>query len=147
MADNARRDLRAEGVRALDGVRASLALGSQRRSDLTLAEVLAAPEAVVPRDGAASTASRIALHVSVPREAVVEMITGADGTPPGPPREVRTAAGPLTVAVLSGLGDPDASPAAGPAFLRAPDTTIFVPEGWSVRFTPQGYGILGKEPQ
>ena len=34
---------------------------------------------------------------------------------------------------------------AGPAFLQAPDTTIFVPGDWSVTFTPQGYGILSQE--
>jgi hypothetical protein len=53
-----------------------------------------------------------------------------------------TAEGSLAVPILDGLGEPDAQSAAGPAFLRAPDTTIFVPAGWSVTFTPQGYGIL-----
>jgi hypothetical protein len=132
-------------MRDLDRVRAWVTFDSERREGLTLAEVLAAPEALVPRDGGASVAARVALHVSVPRDAVVEMITGPDGSEADRSREVLTAAGPLTVPVLSGLGDPAASPTRGPAFLRAPDTTIFVPDGWSVSFTPQGYGILSRE--
>jgi N-methylhydantoinase A/oxoprolinase/acetone carboxylase beta subunit len=145
LADNARRDLRAEGVRALDVVEASLQLGSERRDGLTLASVLGAPEAVVAHNGGVSPAVRLALRVSVPREAVVDMITGAAGGEAATTREVLTAEGSLTVQVLSGLGDPAAAPAGGPAFLRAPDTTIYVPPGWSVTFTSQGYGILSRE--
>jgi hypothetical protein len=73
------------------------------------------------------------------------MITGAEGGEAATAREVLTTDGSLAVPVLSGLGDPAAVPARGPAFLRAPDTTIFVPLGWSVTFTPQGYGILSRE--
>jgi N-methylhydantoinase A/acetophenone carboxylase len=148
LADNARRDLRAEGVNDLDGVRASLALGSDLRDDLTLKWVLDAPEAAVPRNGAASTAVRVALRVSVPRDTAVEMITGAtagEGGHAGRSREVLTADGAITAPVIPGLGDPESAPAAGPAFLSAPDTTIFVPPGWSVTFTSQGYGILSRE--
>ncbi len=145
LADNARRDLRAEGVHDLDSVQASLRLGSERRDGLTLAGVLGASDAAAPHNGAASGAVRIALHVSVAREAEVEMITGGASAPIGPPREVTTEAGPLAVPIVAGLGDPAASPVPGPAFLRAPDTTIFVPSDWSVTFTPQGYGILSRE--
>jgi N-methylhydantoinase A/oxoprolinase/acetone carboxylase beta subunit len=107
--------------------------------------VLGAPESVVAHNGGVSPAVRLALRVSVPREAVVDMITGAAGGEAATTREVLTAEGSLTVPVLSGLGDPAAAPAGGPAFLRAPDTTIFVPPGWSVTFTSQGYGILSRE--
>jgi hypothetical protein len=131
-------------VRDLAGVQASLALGSERRDGLTLADVLRAPEALVPRDGATALAGRIALNVSVPRDAVVDMIAAGDDEPASPARSVLTADGPLMVPVVAGLGDPAASGASGPAFLRAPDTTIFVPAGWSVTFTPQGYGILNR---
>jgi hypothetical protein len=62
-----------------------------------------------------------------------------------PEREIVTAAGPVRVPVLRGLGDPTAAPVSGPAFLDAPDTTIFVPGDWSVTFTEHGYGILSKE--
>jgi hypothetical protein len=60
---------------------------------------------------------------------------------------VFTPEGEIAVPVLGGLGDPSAAPVPGPAFLRAPDTTIFVPSDWSVTFTPQGYGILSQEDQ
>jgi N-methylhydantoinase A len=150
LADNARRDLRAEGVRALDRVQASLALGSERRDGLTLARLLDAPDANVTRNAGVTVVVRVALNVSVPRDAVVEMITRSRGTPgSGEPRhrEVLTAEGRLSVPAVAGLGDPDATPLPGPAFLRAPDTTIFVPGDWSVTFTRQGYGILSKRPQ
>jgi N-methylhydantoinase A/acetophenone carboxylase len=144
LADNARRDLRAEGVHDLEGVRASLSFGSERRAEETLAGVLSAPDAAGPRNGAAPVALNVALRVSVPREAPVEMITGdADGKAGGS-REVLTAQGRLTATVALGLGDPSAAPVTGPAFLRAPDTTIFVPPGWTVAFTAQGYGILNR---
>jgi N-methylhydantoinase A/acetophenone carboxylase len=145
LADSARRDLRAEGVHTLDEVEASLEVGSVRREGLTLAGLLSAPDAAALRNGAASVAVRVALHVSVPREAPVEMITGAAGVETGRSREVVTAQGRLTAMVAPGLGDPGASAVTGPIFLSAPDTTIFVPPGWSVRFTPQGYGILSQE--
>jgi N-methylhydantoinase A/oxoprolinase/acetone carboxylase beta subunit len=146
LADNARRDLRAEGVWALDGVRASLSFGSEEREDLTLDRLLDVPEALVARNGGLSVAVRVALNVSVPREAVVEMITRADaGTERNGEREVLTGDGAVSVPVIEGLGDPAAAPVSGPAFLRAPDTTIFVPSDWSATFTRQGYGILSKE--
>jgi N-methylhydantoinase A len=146
LADSARRDLRAEGVHALDEVEASLQYGSERHGRLSLAGLLSAPEAVVGRNGGVSHAVRLALHVSVPREAPVEMITRDAGGEAGGSREVLTAEGRLTATVALGLGDPGAAPVTGPAFLRAPDTTIFVPPGWSVTFTPQGYGILNRGP-
>lgn len=145
LADNARRDLRTEGVHDLEDVRASLSLGSERRDDLTLAGVLSTPDIATSLGGTASVALRVALHVSVPRETPVEMITGAAGGEAGGSREVLTAQGRLTATVAAGLGDPGAAPVTGPAFLRAPDTTIFVPPGWSAAFTPQGYGILSPE--
>jgi N-methylhydantoinase A/acetophenone carboxylase len=145
LADNARRDLRAEGVHDLEDVQASLSLGSERRDDLTLAGVLRAPDVATPSNGTASVALRVALHVSVPRDAPVEMITGEARGEAGGSREIVTAQGRLTATVATGLGDPGAAPVTGPAFLRAPDTTIFVPPGWSATFTPQGYGILSPE--
>jgi N-methylhydantoinase A len=149
LADNARRDLRAEGVRGLDRVNAMLALGPDRRENLTLADLLDAPEAFAPADRGAPAAARIALDVSVPHEVAVEMITaqGRRAGATGGERRVFTCAGEIGVPVLGGLGDPSAAPVPGPAFLQAPDTTIFVPAGWSVTFTPQGYGILSQEDE
>lgn len=147
LADNARRDLRAEGVRALDGVHASLVLGPDRRENLTLADLLDAPNAFAPADHHAWVALRVALDVSVPHEVAVEMITDQDASaaPARGERRVLTPEGAVAVPVLGGLGDPSAAPVPGPAFLQAPDTTIFVPSDWSVTFTRQGYGILSQE--
>jgi N-methylhydantoinase A len=145
LLDNARRDLRAEGVHALDRVRATIAVGSSRRDDLTLAALLDEPEVMASRDGGASTAVRVALGVSVDRDVVVDMNTGSQPRTAPQEREVLTPDGILHMPVVNSLGEPDAEPVSGPAFLRAPDTTIFVPGGWSVTFTIEGYGILSKE--
>jgi N-methylhydantoinase A len=145
LADSARRDLRAEGVHALDDVQASLQVGSVCREGLTLAGVLSAPDAATPRNGGASLAVRVALHVTVPRETPVEMITREAGEDSGRSREILTAEGRVSARVAGGLGDPGAPAVRGPVFLSAPDTTIFVPADWSVTFTPHGYGILSRE--
>jgi N-methylhydantoinase A/oxoprolinase/acetone carboxylase beta subunit len=60
----------------------------------------------------------------------------------GGERTIVTADGPLPVPVVAGLGRANAPEASGPAFLQAPDTTIFVPPGWTVAFTDQGYGVM-----
>jgi N-methylhydantoinase A/acetophenone carboxylase len=150
LADNARRDLRAEGVRALERVDATLTLGADRAQTLTLAELLGAQETLAPADHRPSVALRVGLDVSVPHEVAVEMITAEDRSASatrGQARRVLSAEGAITVPVHGGLGDPGAAPVRGPAFLQAPDTTIFVPGDWSVTFTPQGYGILSQEDQ
>jgi N-methylhydantoinase A/oxoprolinase/acetone carboxylase beta subunit len=87
------------------------------------------------------------LRVSVPRSTVVEMHTTDEAAaPPGTQRVVTTADGPRQVPIANGLGDHGAAAIDGPVFLNAPDTTIFVPAGWSVSFTEHGYGILDREP-
>jgi N-methylhydantoinase A/oxoprolinase/acetone carboxylase beta subunit len=145
LADNARRDLRAEGVRELDEVRASLRIGSAEPLELSLASLIDRPPDVAGVTGAAAVGCR--LHVSVPRSTVVEMHTADEAAAPlGTQRVVITADGPLQVPVANGLGDRGAAAIDGPVFLNAPDTTIFVPAGWSVAFTEQGYGILDREP-
>jgi N-methylhydantoinase A/acetophenone carboxylase len=126
LADNARRDLRSEGITDLAAVRAEWDGGSG-----TLRELIDRPPAV--------PAGRCRLRVSVPREVRLDVV-GGESRPRT--RTVITAAGPLDVPVVGGLGRPGAAPAQGPAFLEAPDTTIFVPAGWSVRFIEQGYGVL-----
>lgn len=144
-ADNARRDLRSEGVRDLPNVQASVQVdaGDERQTDL--AALLRDPAAAI--DGASSTASRrhCRLRVSVPHIPSVEMLTGGESEPSRPAREVIISGGTATVPTVSGLGIPGAGAAAGPAFLQAPDTTIFVPGGWSITFSREGYGILAQE--
>jgi hypothetical protein len=46
--------------------------------------------------------------------------------------------------MADGLGRPHAPPVTGPAFLAAPDTTVFVPAGWTAEFNSLGYGLLRK---
>jgi N-methylhydantoinase A len=150
LADNARRDLRAEGVRTLAQVNATLTFGADRARTLTLADLLQAPEAFARADQGAPVAVRVGLDVSVPHEVAVEMITAenqSNSATPGRERRVLSTEGAIAVPVHAGLGDPNAAPVPGPAFLQAPDTTIFVPGDWSVTFTPQGYGILSQEDQ
>jgi N-methylhydantoinase A/oxoprolinase/acetone carboxylase beta subunit len=60
-------------------------------------------------------------------------------------RVITTADGPLQVPIVNGLGYRGAAAIAGPVFLNAPDTTIFVPSSWSVTFTDEGYGVLERE--
>jgi len=123
LADRARRDLRAEGVTELERVEAEWDGGAA-----SLRDVIDRPPP-----------GRGRLRVSVPREVRLDVVT-AQSEPHT--RTVLTAGGSLEVPVVGGLGRPDSPPAEGPAFLEAPDTTIFVPAGWSVRFTEQGYGVL-----
>jgi N-methylhydantoinase A len=145
LADNARRDLRAEGVRDLGTVRASVRVGTREAPAQSLAALLEAPEALSGVDGRPSAALRCRLRVSVPHEANVRMITAPGPGARSPEREIVTGGGPVRVPVVQGLGDPAAAPVTGPVFLDAPDTTIFVPDDWSVTFTEHGYGILSKE--
>ena len=148
LADNARRDLRAEGVHELDGVHASLVRGSERRDGLTLAGVLSAPEAMVAGDGRrAPVAVRVALRVSVPRRGRGRhdhRRRRGVGARAAPVRSSR-GDGPVTVPVLAGLGDPAAPPVRGPglsATRRIRRSSC--PVSWSVTFTRQGYGILSR---
>ena len=57
-------------------------------------------------------------------------------------RRVRFADGITDVPVSGGLGRPGAPDVAGPAFLAARDTTVFVPAGWTAEFDTFGFGIV-----
>jgi N-methylhydantoinase A/oxoprolinase/acetone carboxylase beta subunit len=83
------------------------------------------------------------LEVSMPREVRLDVL-GADTASAGA-RRVVSADGTIDVPVVPGLGQAGAPGVDGPAFLEAPDTTIFVPAGWSARFTEHGYGVLTDE--
>jgi hypothetical protein len=109
---------------------------------LTLAALLDDPAVSGPGD----EATHLRLDVTVAQAPRLEMITAGDDAAAGcAPREVHAAAAGATVATIAGLGAPGSPGAAGPVFLAAPDTTIFVPAGWGVTFTAQGYGIIAKE--
>ena len=93
LADNARRDLRAEGVRDLDGVRASLAVGSERRDGADAGRACSSAPRRWSRATAPPRRRRVALHVSVPRDAVCRDDRRARDRGPGRPRAVLTARG------------------------------------------------------
>ena len=126
-------------------MRAILDIDERGPRETDLASLLRDSGATTGGGPAAITARRCGLRVSVPHNPSVEMLTGEDGHAERQVREVTTDSGRLAVPTVSGLGVPDSAPAAGPVFLQAPDTTIFVPGGWSVSFSRQGYGILVKE--
>lgn len=140
LADNARRDLRAEGVTELSAVQAAVRADDGDPVPTTLARLLSDPPPL-PGD-----TRRCRLRVTVPNRPSVDMIAAAHGSHDGrPPRPVTTAEGVIEVPTVTGLGLAGAPPAHGPAFLHAPDSTIFVPAGWSITFSRQGYGILVRE--
>ncbi len=134
LADGARRDLRAEGVIDPHAVQAQLAIGDGPPAASTLAALLDGGNA----DGAAGIAT---LAVTVDRERDLAMLAG-EPLSGGGERTIVTTDGPLPVPLVGGLGRADAPEASGPAFLQAPDTTIFVPPGWTVAFTEHGYGVM-----
>ena len=140
MADNARRDLRSEGITELERVAATVTANGAPEAAATLRDLLERPPAT---NGGAPvhTATRVRLDVSVPREVRIDMFVAEDAAD-GRTREIVTDGGRLTVPIVGTLGTAEASPVEGPAFLEAPDTTIFVPAGWSVEFTQHGYGVL-----
>ena len=140
LGDNARRDLRAEGITALERVEATVTAGGAAEPVTTLGELLDRPQGAA-HGATLDEAIRVRLDVSVPRDARIEMLA-ADDAGERRTREILDDDGRLSVPVIGGLGTAAAAPAEGPAFLEAPDTTIFVPAGWSVSFTEQGYGVL-----
>ncbi len=138
LADDARRDLRAEGITELERVEAKVTAGAEAEPATTLRALLERPQAA---GAPVEEAARVRLDVSVPRDARIAMLTAEDAGDERT-REILTEEGRRSVPVIGGLGTGDAAAAEGPAFLEAPDTTIFAPAGWSVSFTEQGYGVL-----
>jgi N-methylhydantoinase A len=149
LVDRARRDLRAEGVAAAGELTASVSLhdfgGRQAASVLPFAQLADDPAAAaVALPGA--DRGRLAMTI---RTAGVPLLRAAaqpqSGPQPRPGRRVRFAGGTEDVPVSGGLGCPHAPPVAGPAFLAAPDTTVFVPAGWTAEFNSLGYGLLRRK--
>ncbi len=145
LADNARRDLRAEGVTDLERVGAKLQIGAGEPRQTSLAELLSRARASLGLAGAAGEPIRCRLAVTVAHDPVVEMIVADASAVGARTREVHTNDGPVSIPIVAGLGVAGGEGVAGPAFLEAPDTTILVPAGWSATFTRQGYGILVRD--
>jgi N-methylhydantoinase A len=141
LADNARRDLRSEGIRDTGRVQASLAGDGLERQATTLSALLDGGAGPPAGTDASERPRRLRLEVSVPREVDLQVRVD-EALEPGRTRAVRTATGEVTAGLVPGLGRRGAEPVAGPVFLEATDTTIFAPAGWSARFTDLGYGVL-----
>ena len=163
MLDRAVRDMRAEGVPAGTDVAAAVTLSDfagQRASAAgsfpgLLGDPASAGVALPGPGGRGQLSLRItAVRDPLLRPARAELagaeLAGAepDGPEPdgaGATRKVRFADGVRDVPVAAGLGRPGAPPVAGPAFLAAPDTTVFVPDGWTAEFGALGYGIVRRQ--
>ncbi len=145
LAENARRDLRAEGVTDLERVSAKLQIGAGEPRQGSLARLLSDPGADLLAARSVAEPTRCRLAVAVAHEPVVEMIMDPGAPTAARSRRVQTGDATVSVPVLDGLGVAGADAVAGPAFLEAPDTTILVPTGWSATFTRHGYGILVKD--
>jgi N-methylhydantoinase A len=149
VTDRARRDLRAEGVPAAGEVTATVTLhdfaGRQAASVLPFQQLAGDPAAAVV---ALPWTGRGRLAVTIRTAGAPLLRAGSQahaGPAPRPARRVRFADGAREVRVSDGLGRPHAPPVAGPAFLAAPDTTVFVPEGWTAEFNSLGYGLLRRQ--
>jgi N-methylhydantoinase A/oxoprolinase/acetone carboxylase beta subunit len=149
VTDRARRDLRAEGVTDAGEVTATVTLhdfaGRQAASVLPFPQLAGDPAAAAV---ALPWAGRGRLAVTIRTAGITLLRAGSQaqaGLGPRPARRVRFADGVREVPVSDALGRPHAPPVAGPAFLAAPDTTVFVPEGWTAEFNSLGYGVLRRQ--
>jgi len=144
--DRAARDMRAEGVPGDAGLLATVTLHdfAGRQASVTepvagLARGAAAAAVVLAPGGRGRLAVTIAAAGSPP---LAEAVTAAPAPAVTGQRQIRLAGGSTDVPVSAGLGTPHAPPVTGPAFLAAPDTTVFLPAGWSAEFNSLGYGML-----
>lgn len=144
LADNARRDLRAEGFADLSSVTASVSAGGERRQTIPLSDLIADPLGPAAYETPLPEPLRIRLAVEAPRAARVEMLAAEEAAAEGE-RQVTTEKGVREVPLVAGLGSGRTDSLPGPAFVQAPDTTIFCPAGWSVEYTEHGYGLLTRE--
>lgn len=147
MLDRAARDMRAEGVLSQAALTAAVTL-----SDFTGQEsVMAGPFPDLLRDPAGAGVGLPASSGRGRLSACITAVSRPSLRPAGPggtvtgTRKVRFADGVIEVPVASGLGCPGEPPVAGPAFLDAPDTTVFVPAGWTAEFGALGYGIVRRQ--
>ena len=145
LAMSAARDLRAEGVADLSAVRAVIRAGkaggeAEVAGACSLADLLDGGSVQV--DSIAGQRIELWVEVERPQELAVRMSAEAIAEPST--RAIITEDGRVDYPILSGLGQPGATPIVGPAFLAARDTTILVPEGWHCSFTDLGYGMIRK---
>jgi len=145
--DRAGRDMRSERVESAADVIATITLqdfsGARRSVTRRWDDLVANPELELTLASSGPGRLSVSLRVATePDLGVAQQQVPGDNAAPS--RSVRFADGIRKLAVSPGLGHPHAADVAGPAFLSARDTTIFVPAGWTTTFNDLGYGILGK---
>ncbi len=151
LADRAQRDLRTEGVRADEDLEILVRItghdgsASVEAGTGTLSALADAAAELARRLGNSGSSSTLLLSVLVPRgrDLAVSFSTGAAAQATS--RTIETTSGRCDVPIVEGLGRPSAGGQAGPCFLAAPDTTVYVPAGWAAEFDRHGYGILRKK--
>ena len=151
LADRAQRDLRTEGVRAdehveilvrIDGLDGTAKIESGTGILSALADAAAGISARLSHSGLRST---LLLSVVVPRERDLAVNFSASEPFGVKSRSIATQVGLKDVPIVEGLGRPLAEGQPGPCFLAAPDTTVYVPLGWTAEFDRHGYGILRRK--
>ncbi|HUY49448.1 MAG TPA: hydantoinase/oxoprolinase family protein [Streptosporangiaceae bacterium] len=147
--DRAARDMRAEGVQVGSRVVAEVTLsdftGQQASAAGSFQDLLSAPATagvVLPGPG---SRGRLSLSITAVSDVPLRPVELGRDAQLGATRKVRFADGVRDVPVSGGLGHPGAPPVPGPAFLAAPDTTVFVPAGWTAEFGALGYGIVRRQ--
>jgi N-methylhydantoinase A len=145
--DRAARDMRAECVPADADLLATVTLHdfAGRQASVTepaagLARDPAVAAILLPAPGGRGRLAVTIATAGIPLREAAAAAPAVTGQ-----RQIRLADGLADVPVSAGLGTPHAPPVTGPAFLAAPDTTVFLPAGWSAGFNSLGYGMLRRQ--
>ena len=148
MLDRAARDMRAEGVPVKAGLTAAVTLsdfaGQQATTAGSFPDLLHDPAGAGVRLPAGGR-GRLNVRITAVNDAPLHPAGAGPGAPVTGTRKIRFADGVIQVPLASGLGCPGAPPVTGPAFLAAPDTTVFVPAGWTAEFGSLGYAIVRRQ--
>ncbi|MBJ3778509.1 hydantoinase/oxoprolinase family protein [Acuticoccus mangrovi] len=139
----AERDLRAEGITDLAAVKASVSVSSTDGVETEIQSDLASLKADDASVDLTPRSHRVDLRVEVERPLDVTVRMGVPELGKAD-RTVHTREGARAYPIVRGLGEPNAAPVDGPAFLAAQDTTIVIPEGWHCTFDALGFGTLRK---
>ncbi|HUZ56957.1 MAG TPA: hydantoinase/oxoprolinase family protein [Streptosporangiaceae bacterium] len=149
MLDRAARDMRAEAVPAEVGLAAEVILsdfaGQQASSAGSFPELRRDPASAGVALPGPGGRGRLSLRITAVSEVPLRPAGPRPDAAATRARKVRFADGMRDLVVSGGLGCPDATPVTGPAFLAAPDTTVFVPAGWTAEFGALGYGIVRRQ--
>jgi len=148
LLDRAARDMRAEGVPAGTAPTAAVSLSDFADQEVTLTRAL--PDLLRDPAGAGlrlpgGGSGRLSVRITAASEPPLRPARSGVGPAVTGTRKVRFADGVREVPLAPGLGSPGGPAVTGPSFLAAPDTTVFVPAGWTAKFSPLGYGIVRRQ--